>query len=98
NLVGKSEPTLLVTVSSVDPIYADVGIAEADYLRLAPRVRLDDRGGAQGGRADLELYLADDSLFPHKGRVVFVDRALDTKSGTMSVRAEFPKIGRATGR
>jgi membrane fusion protein (multidrug efflux system) len=74
----------------VDPIYVDVGIAEADYLRLAPRIRLDERGRAQGTRADLELYLADDTLFPHKGRVVFVDRALDTKSGTMSVRAEFP--------
>jgi membrane fusion protein, multidrug efflux system len=94
NLVGKGEPTLLVTISSVDPIYADVGIAEADYLRLAPRIRLDDRGRAQGARAELELYLADDSLFPHKGRVVFVDRALDLKSGTMSVRAEFPNPSR----
>ena len=94
NLVGKGEPTLLVTISSVDPIYADVGVAEADYLRLAPRIRLDDRGRAQSARADLELYLADDSLFPHKGRVVFVDRALDAKSGTMSVRAEFPNPSR----
>ena len=32
--------------------------------------------------------------FPHKGRVVFVDRALDAKSGTMSVRAEFPNPSR----
>lgn len=94
NLVGKAEPTLLATVSSVDPIYVDAGIAEADYLRLAPRIRLDDRGRAQGGQADLDLYLADNTLFPHKGRVVFVDRALDTKSGTMSVRAEFPNPSR----
>jgi len=94
NLVGKAEPTLLATVSSVDPIYVDAGIAEADYLRLAPRIRLDDRGRAQGGREDLELYLADNTLFPHKGRVVFVDRALDSKSGTMSVRAEFPNPSR----
>jgi RND family efflux transporter MFP subunit len=94
NLVGKAEPTLLATVSSVDPIYVDVGVAEADYLRLAPRIRLDDRGRAQGTRAELELYLADDSLFPHKGRVVFVDRALDAKSGTMNVRAEFPNPSR----
>jgi RND family efflux transporter MFP subunit len=94
NLVGKAEPTLLATVSSVDPIYVDAGIAEADYLRLAPRIRLDDRGRAQGGQADLELYLADNTLFPHKGRVVFVDRALDAKSGTMSVRAEFPNPSR----
>ena len=92
--MGKGEPTLLVTISSVDPIYADVGVAEADYLRLAPRIRLDDRGRAQSTRAELELYLADDSLFPHKGRVVFVDRALDNKSGTMSVRAEFPNPSR----
>jgi RND family efflux transporter MFP subunit len=95
NLVGKAEPTLLATVSSVDPIYVDVGIAEADYLRLAPRIRLDDRGRAQGGSAQLDLYLADDSLFPHKGRVVFVDRALDAKTGTMNVRAEFPNPSRA---
>ena len=95
NLVGKAEPTLLATVSSVDPIYVDVGVAEADYLRLAPRIRLDHRGRAQGTRAELELYLADDSLFPHKGRVVFVDRALDAKSGTMNVRAEFPNPSRA---
>ena len=94
NLVGKAEPTLLATVSSVDPIYVDAGVAEADYLRLAPRIRLDDRGRAQGTRADLELYLADDSLFPHKGRVVFVDRALDAKTGTMNVRAEFPNPSR----
>jgi membrane fusion protein, multidrug efflux system len=94
NLVGKAEPTLLATVSSVDPIYVDVGVAEADYLRLAPRIRLDDRGRAQGTRAELELYLADNSLFPHKGRVVFVDRALDAKSGTMNVRAEFPNPSR----
>jgi membrane fusion protein (multidrug efflux system) len=94
NLVGKAEPTLLATVSSVDPIYVDAGIAEADYLRLAPRIRVDDRGRAQGGQADLELYLADNTLFPHKGRVVFVDRALDAKSGTMSVRAEFPNPSR----
>lgn len=94
NLVGKAEPTLLATVSSVDPIYVDVGVAEADYLRLAPRIRLDERGRAQGASAQLELYLADDSLFPHKGRVVFVDRALDAKSGTMNVRAEFPNPGR----
>ncbi len=90
NLVGKSEPTLLATISSVDPIYVDVGVAEVDYLRLAPRIRLDERGRAQGGTAQLELYLANDSLFPHKGRVVFVDRALDAKSGTMNVRGEFP--------
>ena len=47
NLVGKGEPTLLATVSAVDPIYLDFTVAEVDYLRLAPRYKLDPRGRPQ---------------------------------------------------
>jgi membrane fusion protein (multidrug efflux system) len=94
NLVGKSEPTLLATVSTVDPIYADFNVAEVDYLRLAPQIRLDPQGRAQDTGRRLELFLADNSLFPHKGRVVFVDRAVDPKTGTIGVQAQFPNPGR----
>src|SRR5262249_30822258 len=90
NLVGKSEPTLLATISAVDPIYVDFPVIEADYLRLAPRIKLDPEGRARNTDYRLQLFLADGSEFPHKGRVVFVDRALDVKTGTISVRAEFP--------
>jgi membrane fusion protein (multidrug efflux system) len=90
NLVGKSEPTLLATVSAVDPIYASFAVAEADYLRLAPRVRLDPQGRARDSASELQLFLADDSLFPQKGRFVFVDRAVDPKTGTIGVQAAFP--------
>ena len=95
NLVGKSEPTLLATVSALDPIYVEFAVAEADYLRLAPRVRVDPQGRVQSrDAAQLELFLADDSRFPQKGRLVFVDRALDQKSGTIGVQAEFPNPSR----
>jgi membrane fusion protein (multidrug efflux system) len=90
NLVGKSEPTLLATVSSVDPIYADFSISEADYLRLAHRVRLDPQGRPRGDQTPLDLILGNDQALPQKGRIVFVDRAVDNKTGTISVRAEFP--------
>ena len=95
NLVGKAEPTLLATVSKVDPIYADFPIAEADYLRLAPRVRLDPQGRQPAERTPLELFLTDDRPLPHKGYVVFVERAVDAKTGTIGVRAEFPNPDRA---
>jgi membrane fusion protein (multidrug efflux system) len=90
NLVGKSEPTLLATVSTVDPIYVDFAIAEADYLRLAPRVRLDPQGRPQGQQAPLDLALTDDRPVPQKGYIVFVERAIDQKTGTIAVRARFP--------
>ena len=91
NLVGKSDPTLLATVSSIDPIYVDFPISETDYLKLAPRIKLDPSGrAAEGTGPALSLLLADGSIFPHKGRVTFVDRAVDTKTGTINVRASFP--------
>jgi membrane fusion protein (multidrug efflux system) len=90
NLVGKAEPTLLATVSAVDPIYVDFSLPEADYLRLASRLRLDPQGRPQGERTPLELFLADDRPLPQKGSIVFVERAVDPKTGTMAVRAAFP--------
>lgn len=90
NLVGKNDPTLLVTISAVDPIYVDFPMVEADYLKLAPRMRLDAEGRARSTERQLELFLADNTAFPHKGHVVFVDRALDPKTGTIGLRAEFP--------
>jgi membrane fusion protein (multidrug efflux system) len=91
NLVGKNEPTLLATVSAVDPIFADFAITETDYLRLVKRVPGLGRGEAPRDRpATLELILSDGSTFPQKGRPIFVDRAVDQKTGTIQVRAEFP--------
>jgi RND family efflux transporter MFP subunit len=91
NLVGKAEPTLLATVSAVDPMYVDFAVTEADYLRLVKRLPGLGRGQIRrDAPARLELVVADSSTFPHKGRPVFVDRAIDVKTGTIAVRAEFP--------
>jgi membrane fusion protein (multidrug efflux system) len=92
NLVGKGEPTLLATVSAMNPIYADFAITEADYLRFVKRVPGLGRGEVvpQDQLPTLELLLADGSVFPHKGRPIFVDRAIDVKTGTIQVRGEFP--------
>jgi RND family efflux transporter MFP subunit len=91
NLVGKNEPTLLATVSAINPMFVDFSLVEADYLRLVKRVPGLGRGEVPKNRAPtLELILADGSVFPHKGRPVFVDRAIDLKTGTIPVRAEFP--------
>jgi membrane fusion protein, multidrug efflux system len=84
NLVGKGEATLLDTVSSIDPIRVNMTISEAEYLRFFANRK--ERGAAQ----PLELILADGSVFPHKGKVAIVDRAVDQKTGTLNFSAEFP--------
>jgi membrane fusion protein (multidrug efflux system) len=90
NLVGKSEPTLLATVSAIDPMYVDFPMSEADYLHLAPRIRDNVRQGPKDMRPWFDLILADGRTFPHQGRVTFVDRAVELRTGTITVRAAFP--------
>ena len=87
NLVGRGEPTLLVTVSSINPIRVVLSISEAEYLRFTASLKKRD---AKAGGAALELTLADGSVFPQKGRVIIADRAVDLKTGTLSLTAEFP--------
>jgi membrane fusion protein (multidrug efflux system) len=91
NLVGKGEPTLLATVSKVNPIYVDFSVAEADYIRFAPQISRDIRQDRPvAPKEQLQLFLSDDKLLPQKGRVAFVDRAVDGRTGTIGIRAEFP--------
>ncbi|HEU4383340.1 MAG TPA: efflux RND transporter periplasmic adaptor subunit [Anaeromyxobacteraceae bacterium] len=97
DLVGKGEPTLLTTISSIDPIRVSVNIPEALYLRYADRVP----GAADGGPAAKppppkpgeeqgpQLVLADGSVYPERGKIVLVDRAVDPTTGTLRVDLAF---------
>jgi membrane fusion protein (multidrug efflux system) len=87
NLVGQSEATLLTTVSKVNPLRVYMSISEADYLKYQ-RLRAQGKGKVSG--SDLELILADNSVFPYKGRLIIADRAVDLKTGTLNLVAEFP--------
>ena len=87
NLVGKGEATLLDTVSSIDPIRVNATVSEAEYLRFFAQRK--ERGNSSAP-LELTLILADGSVFPHKGKLVIVDRAVDQKTGTLNFATEFP--------
>ena len=87
DLVGKGDPTLLTTVSSIDPIRVSVAIPEADYLRFARSV---ESAKAQTARTPPILILSDGTQHPYPGKLIFVDRAVDTQTGTLRVDLAFP--------
>src|SRR5262249_32024948 len=86
NLVGQGDATLLTTVSNVNPMRVFVSISESEYLMYQ---RMRSEGKLKQG-SELELILADGSVFPQKGRIIIADRAVDLKTGTLSIVAEFP--------
>src|SRR5215510_11448753 len=87
SLVGRGESTLLNTVSQINPILFRCSIAEAEYLRLARREASSKPGQKQ---ANVELILADGTIFPHKGRLDAIERAVDTTTGTLMGQFSFP--------
>jgi membrane fusion protein (multidrug efflux system) len=86
-LVGKNEPTLLATISTLDPIWFYCAIAEVQYLRAQSEV---SRHGRSISDLPCTLLLTDGSEHPAKGKFVFIDRAVDPRTATLRVRAEFP--------
>src|SRR5437660_5541698 len=87
DLVGKGQPTLMATISTLDPIWFYCSISEVDYLKAEHEVR---RTGKRVADLAVTLILPDASVHPDKGKFVFIDRAVDVKTGTLRVRAEFP--------
>ena len=93
SLVGRGESTLLNTVSQVNPILFRCSIAEAEYLRLARRGEQSAQGRADK-QANVELILADGTVFTHKGRLDAVERAVDPTTGTLTGQFIFPNPDR----
>ena len=79
--------TVMTTISSVDPINIDFSIAEQDYMRFQR-----EKSGQAAGRS-LQLILGDGTEYPLRGRALLVNREVDTRTGTIRVRAEFPNPG-----
>jgi membrane fusion protein (multidrug efflux system) len=84
-----SPSTVLAVVSQCDPIRVLYPLSEQEYLHLQERLGRD----RQAHEDDLELILADGSTFPHKGHLLFSDRQVDVKTGTIGTVAVFPNPG-----
>jgi membrane fusion protein, multidrug efflux system len=101
NLVGQGTPTLLTTVSQVEPSKVIFNASEAEYLRYAGKARqLEEQDTAEmnkrlaemrdGGAGPLELLLADNSIYPYRGFIIALQRQVQTSTGTIQLEAVFP--------
>jgi len=81
-----SPTTLLATLVSIDPIYLNFDMSEADYMTFQR-----ERQQQKGSLADkVQISLADEKGFTREGTLDFVDNTLDRSSGTIHARATIP--------
>jgi RND family efflux transporter MFP subunit len=81
----------LTTVSTVNPILANITPSEQEYLkavRETMKARETDKEAL--GRLVFELELTDGSLYPLAGKFYALDRQVDISTGAILLQIEFP--------
>jgi membrane fusion protein (multidrug efflux system) len=93
SLVGTA--SVLTSVSQLDPIKVYFFISEQEYLALSTRVRISGRGDlvSSGNAIPLTLTLSNGKVYPHKGRIIFVDRSVTAQTGSLKLAASFENPG-----
>jgi membrane fusion protein, multidrug efflux system len=82
NYIGRGGSSRLAIISNVDPINVVFGISESLYLRTENTVE-------NAALEQIELILADNSVYPFRGRFANMAGAVDEKTGTLPAIAQF---------
>ena len=87
NVVGAGgEATPLTRIVSDGKLYASFNVDEQSYLRIiAPSLR-------NGAQPVVKVGLANDASFPYSAAIEALDNQMDTRSGTVRVRARINKV------
>jgi len=88
NLVGPSSGAL-ARIVQLDPIRVVYSISENDLTALK-RSFSDAFQGESGAVLQQRIQLAGGEVYPHAGRIEFLDNVVDKSTGTIAVRAIFP--------
>ena len=84
----------LTTVSTLDPILADITPSEQEYLAAIKHMR--DQGASEDAalhKLEWQLKLSDGTVFPYKGEFYAIDRQVDVRTGAILVKIRFPNPG-----
>ncbi|MBP2236033.1 membrane fusion protein (multidrug efflux system) [Sinorhizobium kostiense] len=88
-LVSANGSDNLATIQQLDPIYADFTQSATDLMRLRKALE-DGQLISARNEAEVQLILDDGTSYPHKGRLLFSEAAVDATTGQVTLRGEFP--------
>lgn len=85
--------TVMTTVSQVNPIKVYFNPSEVQYMswvaRHGPLTRIVETGSSLE-QGNLELILANGSVYGHRGKPFLAGREVDVKTGTIQIAGVFP--------
>ncbi len=84
SLVTPSDATPLTTLSEINNISVYFSMTEADFIAL------EKHGETLGSNRQVELLLADGSIYKEKGRLETASGNIDRSTGSIAMKAVFP--------
>ncbi|WP_454055864.1 efflux RND transporter periplasmic adaptor subunit [Cupriavidus sp. Marseille-Q8015] len=86
------DPTnsLLTYVAKLDPIWVNFSLSENEVLQTQAQQAKGTLKLPERGAMEVEVVLADGSVFANRGRIAFADASFNPDTGTYLVRAELP--------
>jgi len=88
-LVGYSGPTKLAQIVQIDPIYVYFSVNERQVLRIKTELAKRGRTLRDVHDVPVEIGLASEDGYPHKGTLDYIAPTLDQNTGTLTVRGIF---------
>jgi RND family efflux transporter MFP subunit len=86
---GPGTTSLLTTLVSVNPVYVYADIDEDSLLKFNVLAKAGTMETNGAGQTPIELQLADESGFPHRGHIESFDNRVDANTGSILLRAVF---------
>ncbi|HAS8546574.1 TPA: efflux RND transporter periplasmic adaptor subunit [Vibrio vulnificus] len=77
---------ILTTLVSLDPIHTAFSISERERLALGIE-RIKGDGSTPSAGVEVQLQLENGKEYPHLGRLDYLGNRIDTKTGTIALRA-----------
>ena len=90
NLVTGGDTTVLTNIVSTDPVYVYVDADEQSVLKYRRQAQQSGQAAADLKGTLVELEVADETDYPHKGQIDYVSPREDTATGTVTLRGVFP--------
>ena len=91
--VGFGTESLLTYVAQIDPMWVEFSVSENQMLR---NLQAQDEGtveGPENNNYEVEIVLANGSVYPQTGKITFADASLSEATGTFLIRAEIDNPG-----
>ncbi|KQT23898.1 RND transporter [Chryseobacterium sp. Leaf405] len=90
SLISRTDASPLTLLSDISEIYAYFSLSELDFIAFQNKYQGATLEEKLKDMPMVELVIADNSIYPQKGKMTIVDGQFDKTTGAISVRAVFP--------